>query len=62
MKGGALLNASQASEYLGCSRPTFYKQHRKHLKRYRFGGQGIWLYRVSDLDAIKSQVEEEPAA
>lgn len=62
MKGGTLLNASEAAEYMGCSRPTFYKQHKKHLRRIRIGGQGIWLYRLSDVEARKRLIEEEPAA
>lgn len=62
MKGGTYVNASEAAEYMGCSRPTFYKRHKRRLKRYRPSGQGIWLYRVTDLDVIKRQVEVEETA
>lgn len=62
MEGGQYVNASEASEFLGISRPTFYKRHKKHLKRTRFGRKGIWYYAIADLEAIRDSIEEESAA
>ena len=56
------VNASEASLYMGVSRPTFYKRYKPLLKAYRLGGKGIWLYRLSDLDILKRKVEVRPAA
>lgn len=61
MKGGAFLNASEASDFLSMSRPTFYRRHKRNLKRYRPGGKGVWKYHISDLKAIRDSVEEEAA-
>lgn len=56
------VNASEASSYMGVSRPTFYKRYKPLLKAYRLGGKGIWLYRLSDLRVIRDSVEVKPAA
>lgn len=56
------VNASEASSYMGVSRPTFYKRFKPLLKAYRLGGKGIWLYRIADLDTIKRKIEVKPAA
>lgn len=56
------VNASEASLYMGVSRPTFYKRYKPLLKAYRLGGKGIWLYRVSDLSTIKRKIEVKQAA
>lgn len=62
MEGGDYVNASEAARYLKMSRPTFYKNHKPNLKAYKLGGKGIWLYRVSDLKAIRDSIEVKPAA
>lgn len=60
-RGGQYVNAKQASLYLEVSRPTFYRRYRKQLKRIRVGGKGLWMYRISDLRAIRDSIEVEVA-
>lgn len=60
MEGG-LLNAREAASYLNMSPPTFYKRHKRNLKRYRVGGKGLWLYRISDLQTIRDGIEVDAA-
>ena len=58
--GERYYTATEAAEYLGVSRPTFYQNVQPFLPEYRHGALRRIYYRQSDLEQYKGirQVED----
>jgi excisionase family DNA binding protein len=55
--GETYYTASEAADYLGISRPTFYQNVQPHIREYKFGALRRTYYSKTDLDRFRSAYE-----